>query len=379
MKNSMKVALALAALCFLSSSIVKDAMSTASEARRELAGKPKKPHRVGGKLGRSAKQNQQQQDDKPLYDETCPLALVNYLNDVATRDSNKLAKESGALEKVHEGFDAGAFEGRKVVFAGDSTFRTVMSSLSCLLHVTGHWKSQDSYMYGLSQRSNFFDARVLLQGGGELFFAPVAGAVTDFWTTGKNRALQSEEDWYQSCQDRKPFYFAHYKVEATNGEWFEYYSPDNPSLEMVELGKEDVVFFQGGHHSSRKQNLININRLMQCVKDAKAKGEDPGWPTLHYVRSTPQHFPGKSDGGYVAENKEKYGKSECSDYIVNDANKAEEDAILKRVDVVGKDLTVTDSWGRFHRHGGHDCTHYLQPGVSELYVREIVSAVMDLQ
>jgi len=118
---------------------------------------------------------------------------------------------------------------------------------------------------------------------------------------------------------------------------------------------------------------------MQCVKDAKANGEDPGWPTLHYVRTTPQHFPGKSHGGFVAENKEKYAKSECLDYIVNDVDTAEEMQILEEVDVVGKDLKVTDSWGRFHPHGGIDCTHYLQPGVSELYVREIVSAVMDLQ
>ena len=38
-----------------------------------------------------------------------------------------------------------------------------------------------------------------------------------------------------------------------------------------------------------------MQTLMQCIAEAKAEGENPGYPIIHYLRSTP-HFPGRLDG-----------------------------------------------------------------------------------
>ena len=321
----------------------------------------------------------------PSYNESCPLSLPEAIGHKDTETADLISQESGAFKAVQSAMEGGAFTDRKIVILGDSTYRQVVSSLACLLHTGGFWESNDSFVTGfvtglsdnpLTERGGrWYDARVRLKDGGEIFFAPLAGNVVSYWPSGVGgvQLLKSTEDWLQNCEGRTPFYLNHYKISATNGEYFEEYSEENTSLEKIKLGKKDFLIFQGGHHPTRAINIKKIGALIKCVEEAKASGEDPGWPTIKYARSTPRHF--------ISENGKEIRRAGGTCALSND----EDPQLVEELGVLGKDykmvgskLNVLSPWGNTHQVPGADCVHFKMPGVPELYTREVVNAVMAL-
>lgn len=321
---------------------------------------------------------------RSLYDSTCPLAMESYFHlGKEAEAAELLSQESGVLEVVQSAIKApAAFAERKVIILGDSTSRQVFSSLSCLLYNQGFWESSDSFTYGLNLSGFFYDARVRLNDSGEIFYAPFAGGVLNFWAYGvanklEDHPLRSQESWQESCKERKAFYLDHYKLSATNGDSFEEYDAGNASLEKIKLGKKDMILLQGGLHSAtRKHNLENIGALLKCVEEAKENGEDPGWPTIKYLRTSPQHFNthnGKHDGMY----NKTLGRTPCNPSLDVDPHLVEELEVFgKDYKMVGHQLDVLDPWGITHIDKNRDCTHWIMPGVPDLYAREITMAVM---
>jgi len=314
----------------------------------------------------------------PSYNEFCPLSLPEYMGHKDSEAADLISQESGAFKAVQSAMEAGAFTDRKIVILGDSTYRQVVSSLACLLHTGGFWESNDSFVTGFvtgsSDRSRWYDARVRLKDGGEIFYAPLAGNVLTHWSGVVDgiQLLKSTEDWLQNCEGRTPFYLNHYTISATNGEYFEEYSEENTSLEKIKLGKKDFLIFQGGHHTTRAINIKKFGALIKCVEEAKASGEDPGWPTIKYARSTPRHF--KSENG-----KEIRRGETCALSNDEDPQLVEELGVLgKDYKMVGSRLNVLSRWGNAHQYSGKDCVHFKMPGVPELYTREVANAIMAL-
>ena len=320
---------------------------------------------------------------RSLYDSTCPLAMESYFHlGKEAEAAELLSQESGGFEIVQSAIKApAAFAERKVIVLGDSTARQVFSSLSCLLYNQGFWESSDSFTYGLNYNGFFYDARLGLNDSGEIFYAPFAGGVLDFWKHGVGgrpeiRPLRSQESWQESCKERKAFYLDHYKLSATNGDSFEEYDAGNASLEKIKLGKKDIIFLQGGLHPClRKQNLENIGALLKCVEEAKENGEDPGWPTIKYLRTSPQHF-NTNNGQHGGMYNKILGKTPCISSLDVDSHLVEELEVFgKDYKMVGHQLDVLDQWGNAHNNK-NDCTHWIMPGVPDLYAREITMAVM---
>jgi len=316
------------------------------------------------------------EEKKPFYDKTCPFEF-NVGAGGHLEEALQYSFETELDVFIKEALEANADHNGKIVLAGDSNTRQIFASIACTARTLGFWKDNESYTVTVSKHS-YNDARVELKDG-EVFFAPSAGGVQSYaWGSGKCECdtMHGEQDWLQSCKDRKPFYLDTYTYDAPNErvpEW----SKDDERFENVLLLPTDNVIFNNGLHHTRAGNTENFNELLDCMAEARTKGEDPGWPKISYFRSNQQHFDG--DTGEYKEAKVKSGEcAETADQSKNAFLKEELELYTGKVPMIGYDLDLGPH-GRLHVGGRKiDCSHWTTPGVPDAYAKELLSGVFEL-
>ncbi|GFH51750.1 hypothetical protein CTEN210_08226 [Chaetoceros tenuissimus] len=310
----------------------------------------------------SATKNIRLLESKPLdfpYDNTCPLLCQEYLgNGVHPEEAQRFYANSGAPTVMQKGLSKiSTEEQQNIVFVGDSNMRQIYMSIA----------SQPPYN----------DARLKLRNSSELFFSPKAGKIQMYsWKREWDAMITDDDgqDWLQSCKNREIFAVDTYSLFAPN-EHVREWSKLNPVFETVPLGSVDKVIINASMHGvhgqgRREHNLNRLNELLDCMADAREKGEDPGWPQLYYFRTNQLHFKTK-DGGFASE--KDFGCADYKDSMSNEFIKAEVDMLRGKIPLVGYGLNL-DHLGRLHM-GGRDCAHWSMPGVPDVFGREIMNEV----
>mmetsp|Transcript_9247 Transcript_9247/g.13109 ORF Transcript_9247/g.13109 Transcript_9247/m.13109 type:complete len:456 (+) Transcript_9247:197-1564(+) len=323
-----------------------------------------------------------------LYDESCPLSQVEYMKDTEmTINTKQMVLAAGSSMLFRDASNRGMFRRRKFVFVGDSTYRQVFSAFACLAYAAGIWTGEDASTMGVvDRRGLFYDARFKTLGGGDFIFEPLAGKVQLYWDKHvqaedllgdykfnpeevARHPLISEEDWLQSCKSHQPFYVDAYRTYRKDDSTFRFYSPD-ASLEKVQLGKDDVVLINSGHHPTRTDNLKRVKELLNCMVNEQKSGKvDNLWPKVYYVASTLQHFDTGKNGKYDAK-----VKKPCLKSIESNPNLIEEQKMFSDFLLNDFNSALNKGWAHFSEV---DCTHYVMPGVPDLYALEIMKEMID--
>lgn len=243
------------------------------------------------------------------------------------------------------------------------------------------------------------DRRVWLRNGSDLIYSPWGSRTLQFqWkhpTHDKplsNDPFYEKTDWIEACQKREPFLLHSYNKIANHMLKPEDVSTRFPGLsvdpmdhsfqEKIVLNRDDTVFISGTLHiDERSENIRKLNHLFHCIDMAKLSNEDPGWPTIKYVASPPQHFPGNEDGHWARPtdlSSTCVGKVE----LKNNQFYNEETHLESKVSLIGREIG-SSTMGKFHmglRPAGDgkvvDCTHWTMPGVTDLYAKEILKSIV---
>eukprot|EP00984_Skeletonema_dohrnii_P026036 scaffold15293_cov159-Skeletonema_dohrnii-CCMP3373.AAC.1 len=333
-------------------------------------------------------------EDVPLvYDYKCPdLNWVEsqegmFGKGIDPSGANILSHLSGTLAAVSETLPL--LKDRKTIIIGDSLMHQIYISLSCLSHRAGAWESVDSFVA---------DRRVWLKNGSELIYSPWASRILHFnWKNPTHDKPSSDDpfydnmDWVEACQKREPFLLHSYKKAANSVLKPEDVSTRIPTLsidpkdhslqEKVVLTREDTVFVSGSLHSRRAENMRKLNHLFDCMEEARLSNEDhPGWPTIKYIASPPQHFPGSVDGHYARPVDLSKTCLQTVD-LTNNRFYKEESRLEGKVSIIGREIEAS-KMGQFHMGlrptlDGKvvDCTHWTMPGVTDIYAKEIVNSI----
>ena len=330
-----------------------------------------------------------------VYSYECPdhISIDRFLHKGIDPDgANMLSHLSGALHTVSE--TLAGLKDTKIVIIGDSVMHQMYSSLSCLSHALEAWESNTSFVG---------DRRVWLKNGSEIMYSPWGGNLLQFdWKNREHDQPTPDDpyydntDWMESCQKREPFLMIAYNNDANSmlkpgqrvsARVFEYFlnNPmDHSFQEKIELTRDDNVFISGTLHDHgvhRIQNMQKLNHLFDCMEEAKSSNEDPGWPTITYIASPPQHFPGHADGRWAGPT----NLSQACRHSVNLRNNQfykEENQLEGKVPMIGREI-MASAMGQYHmglRKVSNtqmtvDCTHWSMPGVPDIYAKKIMKSI----
>lgn len=325
-------------------------------------------------------------EEEPMelpYDSTCPLLVTRYINNGAhPKEAHQFYDNSGAQESIEKGLEKLSTETQNIVFAGDSNMRQIFMSIACHAHSLNLWDSTDSF-HAAFTKTPYNDARLFLNNSSQLFFAPKAGKINIYQWNWKWDPIETDDDgqdWLRSCKNRELFGIDTYSLSAPN-EKINDWQKSNPLFETVPLSANDKVIINASMHSvnpttklsCREHNLDKLTQLLDCMADAREKGEDPGWPQLYYFRTNELHFK-TEDGDFTYEKEDG-----CADYVDGTLNKyvkTEVEMLEGKIPMVGYDLDL-DNVGRLHM-GGRDCAHWSMPGVADVYAREVMREVFQV-
>lgn len=328
----------------------------------------------------------------PPYDMECPLAMKIYIGigpDVPA--SLKLSQESGAVATIVAALDSNEPTDRKIVIVGDTHMRQIFSSLACIARSTWFWQDENSYTKAVyPPRDEYQDARVKLKDGfGEIFYSPTAGRIHSIDAHESREPIHGNEDWLQSCSERKPFVLDSYTYEADNVR--AYFSENDPRFEKVPLSENDVVFFNvGSRGQSRISATEKLLELLDCMENARLVGEDPGWPQLSYFTSNHHHY--QNVDAPETFHRSSGGTQFCLDEVDTETNQLLLDDKTKfgeHANTVGFDLDLGRSGnlhvgkGIHHSAGPNttiisDCSSWTMPGVPDIFAKEIATSILSL-
>jgi len=220
-----------------------------------------------------------------------------------------------------------------------------------------------------------------------LLYHPTAGRVINYgWKDmdGRN-PLHGNEHWLQSCEERKPFFLITYKIPndaPSPNVSLDFKNTENEKyFDIIPLDSNDVVIFNASVHGQRMDNLKNIVRLSECMENARSNGEAPNWPTLLYMRTSPQHFDTRT-GEWSRENRQ-------SELCAN--RKDQQDTLLLedleslegKLPIIGKDMNLLPlahlHRANFNTRSNVDCTHWVMPGVPDFFAKEVATALVSRQ
>jgi len=310
-------------------------------------------------------------NSKP-YDSSCPLSLNYFLTaSISPEKGLAYSLDNDASRIVNKAISSKVFTDRKIVLIGDSNFRQIFSSIACISHTEGLWRTPNSYTAAMMHvyEHDFNDARLMLQEGlGEILLSPRAGQINSYGWDKERSPMETNEDWLKSCQDLRPFYMDTLSYSSPN-EFFPFDSNDE-KFQRVPLRQNDVVIINGSIHPSQwEDNLDKLLSLVDCMDEKKAKGEDPGWPQILYFRSNQRHFP--------TADKKKNTTSHCSVPREDPFIFKEKMMFNGRLPMVGFDLDLVES-GHLHM-SDKDCGHWAQPGVPDVYAKKMAEKILELE
>jgi len=311
----------------------------------------------------------------------CPFYLDHHTKSRYVDPETMAAALEFSKEVDAESFLEGMLEkdmlNGNVVLVGDSLTRQNFIALGCLLHKEGladqhyiAWPNNG----GLRQ---FNDARIQFSRNGKtnnFYFHPTAGLVNSYdWGFELYMSpMHGEEDWLQSCRDRKPFFLDTYTtnqdVEPHNERLA--FDKADEHFEKVALGGDDVIVLNAGFHSGRKDNLNKIVELADCMKEARANLEAPDWPSVLYMRTSQQHFM-TENGAYPTNGETPECMSLEQSKNLQDPYLAEEiEMLFGKIPIIGKDMNINHP--HLHVSNERDCSHWAMPGVPSIFVKEIM-------
>ena len=120
------------------------------------------------------------------------------------------------------------------------------------------------------------------------------------------------------------------------------------------------------------------NKLAKCMQEARESGTaHPEWPRFAFVLTTPTHFD-TPDGFYDSKSRHK----PCLKTTRGGVLQQMEDEIREIGDllpIVAKNSTelAALTLGHLHVGGKGDCTHWIQPGVGDLILKEMIEWVRE--
>ena len=128
--------------------------------------------------------------------------------------------------------------------------------------------------------------------------------------------------------------------------------------------------------------MQKLHRLLQCMEEAKSSNEDPGWPTITYIATPAQHFPGHEDGRWSGPTDLSLTCRHAVNLSHNQFYK-EENQLEGKVPMIGREIS-TSIMGNFHlglrrvsnRQMTVDCTHWSMPGVTDIYAKAIMKSIV---
>merc|ERR1719491_123408 len=322
----------------------------------------------------------------PAYDLSCPLAMEIYMGVGPYKAASlKFSQESGAQSVIAEALESNAATDRKIVIAGDAHMRQIFSSLACIARTTGFWKDDTSYTKPVyPPRDEYNDARLKLKEGfGEIFYSPTAGKIHQLLWDESRDPIHGNEDWLESCRERKPFYLDSYTYDAANVRYL--FSKNNDRFEKVLLGENDLVYFNPGTRGhSRTFNTEKLVELLECVATAKSEGKDPGWPQLSVFTSNHLHYQNVESPEDVHLNA--LSTKFCLEEVNSELNpflKNDKTMFGDHPHTVGFDLDLSRT-GNMHRgkmkfgedNVVSDCSAWTMPGVPDVYAKELALSIL---
>lgn len=324
--------------------------------------------------------------DEKLYDLSCPLGLFSFIGrGMAQQEALEYSLESEAQSIIKEALLENSHKNRKIVLIGDSNMRQIFSSLACMAYSLGLWESDDSYVAFRSSQSdkngNYNDARLKLKGDlGEIYLAASGGKISTYGWTGLEAPLDGNEDWLPSCKNRQPFQLDTLSYSSPN-EKIEFSSFDS-NFDKILLNENDIVIFNPGlHRGFRDENIARFSELLDCMNQAKSYGDTSMWPQIMYFRTNQQHFKNVNDnpgGAFTPGARE----SACLDVVKSEENPffiQDMELFSGKLPLIGFHHDLSGK-GKLHVGQGDfiDCSHWTQPGVPDVYAKEIALSIFEV-
>ena len=300
------------------------------------------------------------------------------------------ARETKAKARVLSALGSENFSGRRVVLAGEAPImRQELVGLGCLaggrlrgwvlprLRV-GKAEIDGAIRLSVEEGNNFQDS-----GGGvsvaEAYYSPGAGGLLHYDNTGSEGGSEpgsttrddgpalnhkNSKNWIDACNDKQPFSIDAF-VPNDNG------ATDSVRTTTVQLGSRDIVFLNAGTKSWREDNQKNIFKLLNCMEEAREKGDaNPEWPDVRYFMT--------NRGSELYDDIKHYQPSyEPCSRLNSWGENREEDIMM--YEPMGRLVGNWDfrNWGMFHVGGPDwDCDGWFQPGVPDLYAAEMVETIV---
>lgn len=277
--------------------------------------------------------------------------------------ARNFSEQHHSLERLDRALQAHSFQGRRIVFEGDSLTRQLFTATACLAWSNGYlqahmteWRELTDVDYqriathfpGFSNKgphSQLLNSVVKLRGGGQLMFK-------DRYPTGgrymyKRSVSQARyKAWTQTCARQEPLAFD----ETTN------------------LTSVDVIVINAGLHPDRNSQVDTIKTMIQACQGAL-------YPHFVYMLTPLQHFWTRK-GDYDARQL-KDDKWTCRP-TVPDLQRQYGDInhFGNLTTLLGKSLDQRDLGDLMIWRG--DCTHWIMPGMHDVLAAELADILKNL-
>jgi hypothetical protein len=208
------------------------------------------------------------------------------------------ADQHHSLQRIFHALSQGAFDGRTIVFDGDSLTRQLFISLSCLVHSAGyiqddtkdidvHWTDKEirwgliPSLYWTGPHTDFEYAKVSFMGSGKTRSGAGTGTGTLVYTHHVS-PTKLREEWLEACHQGEPIR-AFYDDELSG----------KVKEERIDLNSRDVVVLSAGvhvAHNERTWYMKVYQDLFKCYSKQVLTGNLTSWPKMVYHMTPMQHF-----------------------------------------------------------------------------------------
>ena len=293
------------------------------------------------------------------------------INDTSTEDIHGLrrahlarafSEQHHSLQRVAAALRSHSFDGRRIIFEGDSLTRQLFTALACLAWGNGYmesertdWKEWDEAEYNKLQshfpgffrkgrHSMLVNSVVQLKGGGQLVYRD------RYPVTGNNMyrnsvSLQRYDAWTGACSRNETIL----------------------SVDQTPLTSSDVIVINAGLHPDRNTQFDKIRTLVRQCQGAQ-------YPKFVYMLTPLQHFwtkKGTYDARALVDDKwtcrpsvpdfqRQYGDIEHFEPLAP---------------LLGQHLDQRDLGDLMIWRG--DCTHWIMPGMHDVLAAELADVLQN--
>lgn len=265
---------------------------------------------------------------------------------------------------MHGALDSGLLSGRKILFIGDSLYRQMFQSLTCLAgsnRLQFFSSTHGSHLATSLLRSAEHSGHA---SNVSIFTNVDAGKIVRIKGSPVMGEAVCQQSWLDACNRGEPFFFQH-----------------SPPDSKITLNRADFVFVYRTIHKEKEENMDNIVDLVNCMQRKKeAQTDHWDWPQFIYTPTHATHFSsatGKFDWDW-AKNHMCSCTSGPSVTQIFEMELARMEHILPVVGTktFARELTLGLLHGTERRRGLFDCVHWMMPGIPDLFVKEMIEWIL---